>query len=274
MKFYRSALWVLLLAITACRESTEDEAKGSIRSEESRLVDRAYGVRSFDESKSLNSESAVSVKSDEEMVREIKDFSKFVNKYTDSEGSRRLKNILANSPDRVKLVTKLMKNYSGEYPARGASVLSMAMREWPGEYTSAVMKGLDPSLQKRMISTHAAVQQIQGGEDGLRAMYMALESGEIRNEVAQYMAIHGYEKNGIDGALATISNLQFQPEKNQAILQVLSKINSKIIFSGLMGKMSEKVAFSSESYQQIEKFTDGWQNAKGIREYMNKMSNR
>jgi hypothetical protein len=213
-------------------------------------------------------------------VLEARDLAKFVNRYTDSEASRRLKIVfgsLETSSDRANFAAELLENYTGKYPARGAGVLSMAMREWPKDFTDAVVSGLqsDPSLLETIISTHASGQQIRGNEDGLRAMYLTLEPGRTRREIAQKMTALSFETGGVTSALDTISHLHFLPEKTQAINEILSKITIEILSGSASKKASSGEIFSIEDYQRvIEDHTRGWENSHEIQKSVEEVKAR
>jgi len=206
-------------------------------------------------------------------VNEKTDLATFLEECSPSEGRSRLKKAFARSSDRVRLAENLLRNYSGEDPARGASVLSMVMRQWAGEFASAVMgsKELHPSIQEKMISTHSSAQTALKNEKGLGDMYLVLEPGVIRSSVAGKIARLSYEKSGIESALMKVSDFDYQPERIQGIESILSQVHSRYVAAKLSGspENSTKGAFTRDDGQLVERFITEWDHTETLHERLN-----
>jgi hypothetical protein len=257
MNLRLALLSAILLTIPACRESTNSDTADEGGQIADPLVNNA--LRNADK---------------QTKVEQITDLYVFLSKHSPSEGRNRLRKILERSPDKPQLAEELLTGYSGEDLDQGVNALSMAMYKWPDEYAKAIIRTsrLHPSTQERAITTHASVQEIKGNEKGLHAMYMALEPGGIRTRIAENMTTLSYKKGGMKAALNTVSDLSFQPEKDDALDQVLSQILGKIVFGSQSQDKPEAIAFSDDDYRQVENFTAEWERAEEIRDYLDLLS--
>ncbi len=269
-------LWIaILFLIPACREAEvgEDESDRDI------ALDRFTGSESggdlLKDPEVLNLENLGNEGEKGVEVNEMTDLATFLEEYSPSEGRSRLKKAFARSPDRVKLAEYLLKNYSGEDPAKGASVLSMVMRQWSGEFAAAVMgsKELHPSIQEKMISTHSSAQTALKNEKGLGSMYSVLEPGAIRSGVAGKIARLRYEKGGVESALMKISDFSFQPERIQGVESILSQVHSQYVAAKLSGspKNSTEVAFTSDDRLLVERFITEWDHTENLHWRLNEI---
>jgi hypothetical protein len=276
---YHILCLVVLFSISACRESEVGKAESD--KDKNITLDRFSGSESgghrlkdpkISDLEYPNNEEEVN---EEEEVSGKTDLAVFLEEYSPSEGRKRLKRAFARSSDRVKLAQDLIKNYSGEDPAKGANVLSMVMRQWSGDFAAAVMGSseLHPSMQEKMISVHSSAQTALKNEKALGNMYSVLEPGGIRSGVAGKVARLSLSKGGINSALMKISDFDFQPERIQGVESILSHIHSQYVTAKLNGSPKDptEVAFTSDDRQLVEKFIAEWDHTEKLQERLNKI---
>jgi|GEM_PF-3141306 len=258
-------LLAILLLIPACRESEEGHSVSDDHKKVDGLVDPESGRLGLSDRVALGLENA------DDEVDEDTDLAIFLEQYSPTEGRKRLRRAFGKSADRVKLAQDLLYNYSGEDPARGANVLSMTMRQWSGEFASAIMgsQKMDPSMKEKMISIHSSVQSAQKNEKALSDMYAVLDPGGNRSRVAGHIASLSYQVGGgIRPALTTISGLDFQPEKDQAISFVLQQVHSQLAVEKFSSSSERPVgiAFTKDDRQLVEEFIKEWEQAGEIQD--------
>jgi len=255
-------LLVVLSSISACRKLEESDSISDGSKEEDRLIDSGLKGPS-------SKESAVSdPKFTDKEIDENTDIAIFLKRYSPTKGRDKIQKALGRSNDRVKLAQGLLNNYSGGNPSEAASILSMTMWQWPGDFTAAIIGGdrLNPSEQELAITSHASVQEMRKNVKGLKQMYSELRPGAIRERVAGNMAYLNFKEGGIESALASISNLDFTPEKHRGLDHVLSQVQFEFMrreISGSQGKPTE-VNFSSDDIPLVKEYIEEWENSESI----------
>jgi hypothetical protein len=250
---------VVLFSVPACRDSEG----GDPTRDDNKKVDLKSG------NLGLRDPAALGLGNADEVVDEKTDLAIFMQGRSSNEVRNKLRKSLAKSTDRVKLAQDLLSNYSDEDdPARGANLLSMTMRQWSGEFALAISRAelLEPSVKETMISIHSSAQVARKNEKGLRDMYSALDPGVNRTRVAASIARLSYKQGGIKSSLSSISTLDFQPERIQALDDILSHASSQLAsekISGSSGQPAE-VTFTSDDRQLVEKFVEGWEHTGNI----------